>query len=142
MNLWSVGHFLALFVITFGWVQQQSNNKRTQKWCQKWWRNVQLIRGSLGKEILLMTEGLYQTSWVTMIGFWPNWNMGAWFLEDCVSAYKSIQISKYSLFHCLPFKFVCWHGKNITFEFGSSSSKIKRVMPKSLNCSEYHTFCI
>ena len=27
MNLWSVEHFLAIFVITFGWMQQQSNSQ-------------------------------------------------------------------------------------------------------------------
>jgi hypothetical protein len=32
MNLWSVEHFLNIFVITFGWVQQQSNSKPNQKW--------------------------------------------------------------------------------------------------------------
>ena len=31
-------HFLAIFFITFGWVQQQSNSKPTQKWWQKWSR--------------------------------------------------------------------------------------------------------
>ena len=40
--------------ITFGWVQQQSNSKSAQKWWQKCSRNVQLIRGSFGKEILLI----------------------------------------------------------------------------------------
>ena len=39
MNLWSVEHniehFLTIFVITFGWVQQQSNSKPTQKWWDK-----------------------------------------------------------------------------------------------------------
>ena len=29
--LWSDEHFLAIFVITFGWVQQQSNSKATAK---------------------------------------------------------------------------------------------------------------
>ena len=33
---WTVEHFLAIFVITFGWVQQQSNSKPTQKWLKKW----------------------------------------------------------------------------------------------------------
>ena len=67
MNLWSVEHnvehFLTIFVITFGWVQQQSNTKPTQKWWQKWSRNVQhcvqLIRGSFGKEILHIESILY-----------------------------------------------------------------------------------
>ena len=38
MELWPVGHFFH-FVITFGWLQQQSNSKLTQKWRQnkkKW----------------------------------------------------------------------------------------------------------
>ena len=39
LNEPKVEHFLAIFVITFGWVQQQSNRKPTQKWWQKWSRN-------------------------------------------------------------------------------------------------------
>jgi hypothetical protein len=38
MQLWPVSHFFH-FVIAFGWVQQQSNSKPTQKWWQsdkKW----------------------------------------------------------------------------------------------------------
>ena len=54
MNLWSVEHFLAILVITFGWVQQQSNSKLTQKWWQKWSRNIQRIKGSFRKEMLLI----------------------------------------------------------------------------------------
>ena len=48
----SVEHFLAIFVITFVWVQQQSNTKPTQKWWQKWSRNVQLVRVAFGKKYL------------------------------------------------------------------------------------------
>ena len=62
MNLWSVEHFLIIFVITFGWVQQQSNSKATAnspKSDDKNARNVQLIRGSFGKEILLIKSILY-----------------------------------------------------------------------------------
>ena len=62
MNLSSIEHFLAIFVITFGWVQQQSNSKPTQKWWQKCSRNVQLIRGSFGKEILLIKSILTLTN--------------------------------------------------------------------------------
>ena len=51
MNLWSVEHFLTIFVITFGWVCCCFAVAPTQKWWQKWPRNVQLIWSSFGKEI-------------------------------------------------------------------------------------------
>ena len=47
MNLWSVEYFLNIFVITFWWVQQQSNSKPTQKWWQnekKWATGQSCIR--------------------------------------------------------------------------------------------------
>ena len=65
MNLWSVEHFLTIFVITFGWVCCCFAVAPTQKWWQKWPRNIQLIRGSFGKEIPLIKSiilGLYRTS--------------------------------------------------------------------------------
>ena len=46
MQLWPVAHFFH-FVITFGWVQQQSNSKPTQKWWQnekKWATGQSCIR--------------------------------------------------------------------------------------------------
>ena len=49
------------FFITFGWIQQQSNTKPTQKWWQKWPRNVQLIKGSFGQELLLKNP--YFSTW-------------------------------------------------------------------------------
>ena len=52
MNLWSVEHFLAIFVVTFGRVQQQTAANWPKKWWQKRPRNVQLILGSFGKEML------------------------------------------------------------------------------------------
>ena len=51
MNIWSIENFFNIFVITFGWVQQQRNSKPTQKWWQKCSRNVQLIRGNTTYEI-------------------------------------------------------------------------------------------
>ena len=50
MNLWSVEHFLTIFVITFGWVRCCFAVAPTQKWWQKWPRNVQLIRVAFGKK--------------------------------------------------------------------------------------------
>ena len=69
MNLWSVEHFLAIFFITFGWVKQQRNSKPTQKRWQKWSRNVQLIRGSFGKEILLI-KSILQRLFSILIEKW------------------------------------------------------------------------
>ena len=46
MQLWLVAHFFH-FVITCGWVQQQSNSKPTQKWWQnekKWATGQSCIR--------------------------------------------------------------------------------------------------
>ena len=40
MNLWSVEHFLNIFVIIFGWVCCCFAIAPTQKWWQKWPRNV------------------------------------------------------------------------------------------------------
>ena len=48
-SLISCENFLAIFVITFGWVQQQTHPKVMKKWSS----NVQVIRGSFGKEILI-----------------------------------------------------------------------------------------
>ena len=73
MNLWSVEHFLAVFVITFGWVQQQSNSKPTQKWWQIWTRYVQLITGSFRKEILLIKWGLYLRIFNVFLNFYAHW---------------------------------------------------------------------
>ena len=50
----NVEYFLTIFVITFGWVWCCFAVAPTQKWWQKWSRNVQLNRGSFGKEILLI----------------------------------------------------------------------------------------
>ena len=47
MNLWSVENFLTIFVITFGYVCCCFAVAPTQKWWQKWPRNVQLIRKKL-----------------------------------------------------------------------------------------------
>ena len=47
MQLWPVAHFFLHFVTTFGWVQQQSNSKPTQKWWQnekKWATGQSCIR--------------------------------------------------------------------------------------------------
>ena len=46
MQLWPVAHFFHL-VITFEWVQQQTNSKPTQKWWQnekKWGTGQSCIR--------------------------------------------------------------------------------------------------
>ena len=51
MNLWSVEHFLGIFVIPFGWVQQQSNNKPTQKWWQNE-KSGQLVRVAFVKKYI------------------------------------------------------------------------------------------
>ena len=62
MNLWSVEHFLNIFVITFAWDSCCFAVAPTQKWWKKWPRNVQLIRGSFGKEILLIKFILFKFS--------------------------------------------------------------------------------
>ena len=40
MQLWPIEHFLTIFVITFGWVRCCFAVAPTQKWWQKWYRNV------------------------------------------------------------------------------------------------------
>ena len=52
MNLWSVEHehFSNIFVIFFGWVQQQSNSKPTQKWWQNEKKHGQLVRVAFVKK--------------------------------------------------------------------------------------------
>ena len=54
MQLWQVAHFFH-FVITFGWVQQQSNSKPTQKWWQnekKWATGQSCIRKEVTSYII------------------------------------------------------------------------------------------
>ena len=53
MQLWPVEHFLTNFVITFGWVCCCFSVAPTWQNDKKWPRNVQMMRGSFGKEIRL-----------------------------------------------------------------------------------------
>ena len=64
-----VEHILAIFVVTFGRVQQQTAANWPKKWWQKRPRNVQLILGSFGKDnttykISTLTASLMSPCWI------------------------------------------------------------------------------